>query len=211
MKWSLFFLALLSFRTSLLAEEIEKKPAEYQTCPPCIGLKAEAGVTYFLPESHLIRKIYGGGANYYITFAQKLSKHWEAWGAFNYFSKNGHSLGDKQSTSIKLYPFSLGFKYLFPFHSSQLDVDLYLQGAFKYYFLRINNHSQFVEKYTSKEGLGGIFGIGTYLHVYQCFYIDVLINYSFKRFHEVVYLPNTKSQPINAGGWDFGGGIGYSF
>ena len=76
---------------------------------------------------------------------------------------------------------------------------------------KISIADQFVEKYTSKEGLGGAFGIGTYLHVYRCLYIDFLINYSFKRFHEVVHLPNTKSQIINAEGWDFGCGIGYSF
>ena len=173
--------------------------------------KIEVGVSYFFPQSESVRKIYGGGVNYHLTLTQNFTTNWDLWSGFNYFSKSGHSLHDHQKTTIKIIPFSLGVLRLFPFCVGDRAIDLYVKGGLKYYFVKIHNHSSFVESHTNKNGLGGVFGIGSYFQAVKGFYFNTFVDYSFKRFHSIHHKHHAKSYPLEVGGLDFGGGIVYQF
>jgi len=175
------------------------------------AFKVEAGISYFYPQSSVLREIYTGGVNYHATLSQKLSRHWDVWMGVNYFNKDGHSINGHQKTNIRIFPVSLGLKRLFKFHVSWTDIIFYVNGGFKYYFVNIHDHSDFVRKHTSKNGLGGVFGAGTYFYFTQHWYVNALIDYSFKRFHGLPHKHNTRSHTLDVGGWDFGAGIGVSF
>jgi len=168
--------------------------------------KIEGGVTYFYPQSHLFRKIYGGCANYHVTFSRKLSDHWDVWTGVNYFNKDGRSTHLHQRTNIKIIPISLGLKRLFPTHFNWADIVFYINGGFKYYFVKIHDRSDFVRQHTNRGGLGGVFGAGSYIYFAKHWYLNTFIDYSFKRFHNV-----PQHHVLDVGGWDFGGGIGCSF
>ena len=200
-----------------------KTPQETATTPPpatCLdrvygkcGFKIEAGISYFYPKSEIFREIYGGGADFHFNLSQKIGKQVDLWAGVNYFNKDGHSLGFDQKTTITLIPTSLGLKYFLPpFCIYWVKVAPYLNGAFKYYYLEIHDQSDFVDRHTKKDGLGGVFGIGTYLHFKEHIFMNVLIDYSFKKFHAFHHeKPNIHNYAFDVSGFDFGVGLGFSF
>lgn len=183
--------------------------------------KIEGGASYFLPQSETLRDIYGGGVNYHATLSQKVYKHLDLWAGFNYFDKNGHSLGAHQRTNIKIIPLNVGLKYFFPVHFEHvnihfctidhINIDFYINGAFKYYFLRIHDHSSFVKGHSNQDGFGFVFGVGSYIHLYKRMFLNFSIDYSSKQFVDFHYKRHTLSHSIDLSGWDFGGGIGVQF
>lgn len=173
--------------------------------------KLEGGASYFYPTSDTIRDIYGGGVNYHLTWSESLAKHWDLWAGINYFEKWGRSKGAHQRTQIEILPISLGVKLLIPTQWRKLPVDMYVNGGLKYYFLRIHDHSHYVHQNNNKNGLGGVVGVGSYLHLTEHFFLNVLIDYSFKTFHDFDHNPATHSNSLNVGGVDFGAGIGMQF
>jgi len=176
-------------------------------------VKIEGGLSYFLPSSHRVREIYeDGGLNYHLNLSQTIFSHCDLWLGANYFSQYGHSLAGDQRTRIRIIPVSLGLKYFFPIKIRRMKGDFYLNGAFKYYFVKIHDESDFVDSHTSKNGLGGVLGFGTYLYLSRHVFLNFLVDYSIKTFHAShPHKPNTEGHSLNVGGWDFGGGIGLRF
>lgn len=184
--------------------------------------KIEGGASYFLPQSDTLRDIYGGGGvNYHMTLSHRVSKHVDLWAGFNYFDKDGHSLGAHQRTNIKIIPVNLGIKYLFPVcfehvnlgfcNIENFQIDFYINGALKYYFLRIHDHSSFVIRHSNQDGFGVVFGVGSYVYFYKNMFLNLLIDYSSKQFVDFHYRRHTQGHSIDISGWDFGGGIGVEF
>lgn len=173
--------------------------------------KIEGGASYFYPQSGILRDIYGAGVNYHLNFSQNVYKNLDLWVGANYFNKDGHSLGAHQKTNIKIIPVNLGLKYLFPVHFQHVNIDFYINGAFKYYFLKIHDYSPFVAKHSNKDGFGVVFGGGSYIYLYKHIFLNFLIDYSFKQFFDFHHKPHTQSHSVDVSGWDFGGGIGVKF
>ncbi len=183
----------------------------FSASPLFADVKIEGGASYFSPQSETLREIYGGGVNYHFTVSQEVYKNLDLWAGANYFDKNGHSLRSHQRTNINIIPVNLGLKYLFPVQFKNVKVDFYLNGAFKYYFLYIHDNASFVKKHSSKNGFGVVFGGGSYVYLTKHLFLNFLIDYSFKEFHDFHHERNTESHSIDISGWDFGGGIGLKF
>ncbi len=173
--------------------------------------KIEGGVSYFWPQADILRDIYGPGINYHVTLSGKVYKHLDLWAGANYFNKDGKSLGSHKRTNIKIIPVSLGLKYLFFFNIDWVKVDFYFNAAFKYYFVKIHDHSNFVYKHSNKNGLGGVAGVGSYVHFTDYFFVNLLVDYSYKRFSHFHHKEHSKTHSLQVGGLDFGGGVGFQF
>lgn len=173
--------------------------------------KIEGGASYFSPQSETLREIYGGGVNYHATLSQRVYKNLDLWAGANYFNKDGHSLKEHQRTNIKIFPVSVGLKYLFPVHFDHVNIDFYINGAFKYYFLRIHDRSSFVTRHSNQDGFGVVFGGGSYIYLFKHMFLNFLVDYSFKEFHDFHHKRRTESHTVDVSGWDFGMGLGVKF
>ncbi len=210
-----FLLLSLAFMSGSFADEqIQMTPSdaccEMTTCRDYMGTKFEVGVSYYYFQSSVLRDIYdNGAANYRASISQNIWNNLDLWAGASYLHKNGKSLNAHERTSIQIVPVSLGLKYILPLNLS--CVDLYLNGAFKYFFFKTHDHSDFVKEHRHKSGLGGVFGAGSYFNVSKHFFLDLFVDYSFKHMHFSNAQPNITGHSLQIGGWDFGGGLGYQF
>lgn len=211
-----FFLlltCLLNAQDTFQTKDEEYKQLQEELVPACcddpIPILLEAKAGFFVPTSHLFRKIYGiGGGIYGLEFSIESRKNLYAWTSFNYFTKSGHSQGSHNKTSLSFIPIAFGFKYIFPF----CNWDIYLAAGALATYLHINDHSSFVIRPLNKWGVGGIAKFGALWNITDWIFLDFFGDYSYMKidFH------NTRGGTLvrhdaNISGFSFGGGFGFRF
>lgn len=177
----------------------------------CSDIRITGQVSYFLPASKRVKRIYGHGwADYNLELSKKVYSCFHLWASVNGFSKKGHSIGFHDSTRLQLIPVSFGLKYIHPF---TCNFEGYLALGPSYSFLRIKDHSYYVIQHISKEGWGCLGQCGFNYYVYNCFFLNAFVDYYYQRFsfHHHDYSYYTSRNDLNMSGWKFGGGIGYRF
>lgn len=167
-----------------------------------------------VPTNSTFRDIYGHAGALYgpeLTVQLKEDKPWHAFASFDYFRKNGHSIGLCEPTTVKLLQFALGLKYFKSVRDGKAD--LYAGLAFEPVNMRTINCIQSVELRTSQWGFGGLAKIGAYYYLPRNFVFDFFIDYSFARVgsNDCNSCTGLQSVKANVSGAIFGIGLGYNF
>ncbi len=184
--------------------EVEKK------CTPPI-FTAQAQFSYFYPISEDFRDIFGdGGINYGFDLAARFYKGFEAFFGFDYFEKEGHSLGGNQKTCVRIIPLSAGLRYGF---YPMCWWKIYVGAGPTYHFLKITNDSIYVESKVTKGRVGGVYQFG--MDFFPCKYLVIGL---FTEYFQQVMPFETKNNQCNITRYDAdlsgvnaGGGIGFAF
>ncbi len=185
------FLSLLSLSTSINALLIEGK------------------FSYFRPDADVLRKIFPGWMpSYSIEVSNPIWKTIHIWGSVGYISKHGHSLGDHQSTSMRIIPIPLGLEYLSEFSDW---IKLYAGLGPRYFFVHVTNHSHFVHRTNSGNGLGGAFRGGGLIYFNKHLVLDLFVDYSLKKMDFSGSSKTIKRHDLDLSGVSLGAGLGYQF
>lgn len=175
-------------------------------------LEAKAG--YFFFSNSTLRKIYNkNGLDLQLCASYPLwdfTSRWtlNAYGAVEYFHKSGKSLHDHQKTSLWSIPVNLGLK---PVYAVCHNLDYYLAVGPRYFYIHQHNHSSYVYKNKSKNGLGFFVNTGFNYLLQNCLILDVFGEYSYARTHFHGKNSRVYTRSIQVGGFTFGGGLGYAF
>jgi outer membrane protein W len=175
-------------------------------------LEAKAG--YFIFSSSDMRKIYGnGGLDVQLCASYPVwnpASRWalDVYGAVEYFHRSGKSTNGGEKTSLWSVPVNLGLK---PIYAINAKVQYYFAAGPRYFYVHQHNHSPYVYKNKSKNGVGFFINTGFNYILYDHLVIDIFSEYSYAKthFHSGNSLVYTRS--IQTGGFTFGGGIGYAF
>jgi len=180
----------------------------------------EFRVSYFYPSSSFFRDLFPGKRNdFQVTGTTPLYygnnqylRGINLWGAFDYFEKKGKSLGSP-SSSIKfiMTPVTVGLKYFFPQLSTKVPLHFYFAGGAKYYFTDLHIESSPL-KDISRNGMGGVVEFGLALKIKELVIADLFSSYSIKRFSAPSFSNSAiRGDPFTLNGFNFGGGLGFSF
>ena len=164
---------------------------------------------YFFFSEHIMRQVYNsGGIDVQLSYSQPIWKWLQIYSAVDYIQANGRSLNGHYFTKIRVIPLSLGLKPVIPL-TSWLDYYLYLGP--RYFFVNINNSSNYVDHSKNGNGLGGFAGTGFLFRPIEHFVIDLFGDYSYKKksFHSSK--KNVSGHSVDIGGFAFGAGLGYEF
>lgn len=177
---------------------------------PLVEIKAG----YFFFSNSKMRKVYDKGgldvqlsANYPLWC---LTDKWtlNAYGAIEYFHRSGQSLHAHEKTSIWSVPVNVGLK---PVYAINCDLQYYFAIGPRYFFLHQHNHSSFVPKHRSRNGLGFFINTGFNYLLCDQWTLDIFGEYSYAKMHFHGANPNVYTRNIQVGGFTFGGGLGYEF
>jgi len=180
----------------------------------------EANFRYFQPSSCILQEIYGKNwIDYQVKFSASLMPRkdfWRglhAWFAINYAGKSGRSINGGEKTKIQLVPLSFGLRFVGDLGIANGCTQYYFGTGLKYYFMEINNTSQFVEPCISRSSLGGVAEAGLYFLVGEHIAFNLMLDYSFIRFScpKKSCIENVQRFPLKASGIAVGGGIGLRF
>lgn len=177
----------------------------------CTNVSVVGRVAYFYPVSKKVRDIYDNGwADYQVEISKEFYPCIQGWIGVSGFSKQGHSIGFGNRTRLQLIPLSFGLKYVYPL---MCNLEGYAGLGACYSFLKIRDHSNYVIQHISKNDWGGIAQLGVNYYVYNCFFVNVFVDYYFQKFnfHHVDYSYYTERHNLNISAWKFGGGVGYRF
>lgn len=169
---------------------------------------------YFFFSDSQMRKIYDkGGLDVQLSTSYSLlnyNKRWvlDLYGAVEYFERSGKSLNSHQKTSLWSIPVNMGIRPLYVIND---NVQWYLGFGPRYFYIHQHNHSSYVNKNGSRNGLGFFLNTGFNYMVSKSFVIDAFGEYSYgkTRFHLKKSGVYTKTTQI--GGFTFGLGFGYKF
>ena len=161
-----------------------------------------------------MRKIYDRGgldiqlcASYPIWH---LANRWtlNVYGAAEYFYRSGTSINGHQKTSLWSVPINVGLK---PAYAICTNLQYYFAIGPRYFYVHQHNHSSYVYKNKSRNGIGFFVNTGFDYILYDHFLIDVFGEYSYAtaHFHSGKSTVYTKNMQI--GGFTFGVGLGYAF
>lgn len=163
---------------------------------------------YFYPISPAFRDIYrNGGVEFELEETFRVYKDLNLWFNFNYFQREGHSLGFNDKTSIHMYPLSLGIKYNF---SLMHNLYFYLGIGASYTCLTIHDHSSFVKEHTFKQGFGGVGKSGFLYYFKRRFFIDLFADYYYTQVSGI-HRARVQGTSRNVGGLRTGLGFGVSY
>lgn len=170
------------------------------------NVQIEARAAYFYPTDSNFRDIYHSGGIYGIEINVPVTGWIYPWASASVFYKSGRT-NLKSKTSVTMIPFGLGVKAKICFWDCLYPyVGFGVLGT----YLHAKNHSNFVLKNRDKFGFGGIVKTGAYYEVWDCFFIDIFLDYSFTKFH--FHKTNlTIGRSPSTSGISAGGGIGYKF
>jgi len=180
----------------------------------------EVNFRYFRPSSYILQEIYGKSwIDHQIKVSGSLipkNYFWNRlhiWFAINYASNSGASINGLESTKIQLVPISFGLRFIEPVTMANNNVEVYLGTGFKYYFMDINNKSQFVEPCVNKNNLGGVIETGVYFLASEHVALNFMLDYSFVRFGypKKSFISNVQRFNLKASSLAVGGGIGFRF
>jgi outer membrane protein len=170
------------------------------------SLQARAG--YFFPAAKLLREVYhNGGFEPEIEGSVKVRDQLRFWTNFNAFIRSGHSQGLHNSTSIRIYPLSAGFKYNFKMRSSW---DFYLGLGPSLTWVSIHDHSPYVKQHIHKTGWGVVGKSGFIYRFYGHGFVDLFADYYYTQIGSISRR-GVQSHSLNVGGLRVGLGIGRTF
>ncbi len=166
------------------------------------SIRLEINSAFFYPSEKAFREIYGQGLKYgldlSLSFWKKLEFHLES----NYFVKKGKLTFSKEDTKLKLVPLSLNVRWLF----LQRRLNLYGGGGLTYIFFEEKNPLGKVK--ANKIGPMAKIGCFTRLKGWGKLFKTFVIN-AYLSYH---YCPMQPAQiKFDAGGIDFGLGLGFEF
>lgn len=212
-KLRMFFASLLSIG-SLISPSGGFCSAQESGCcchsSPLFELKAG----YFRFSDSKMRKIYDrGGSDIQLCASYPFGcsiSGWgiDAYGAVEYFHRSGKSINGHQKTSLRSIPINIGLK---PVYNINSRMQYYFAIGPRYFYLRQHNHSSYVCKNKSRNGLGLFVNTGFNYFLCERFTIDIFGEYSYAkiRFHSGESRVYTRN--IQIGGFTFGGGLGWKF
>jgi len=165
-------------------------------------IRMEISTAFFYPSEKAFRKIYGPGAKYGLDLGMNIWKKLEIHIEANYFFKKGHLTFTQEKTRLKLIPLGINLRYLF----WQKSINFYGGLGLAYIIFEEKNPLGKVKK--KKAGpmvkIGGFKRIKGFKKWIKTFVIDVYLSYH--------YCPMQPAQiKFDAGGADFGLGLGFEF
>ncbi|MBI2743036.1 MAG: hypothetical protein HYX48_03885 [Chlamydiales bacterium] len=197
--------AIPSLRANETADEARRETAAQPTSRIAKerknSLKFRAAAFY--PQGSLTRQIYG---RYWpegsIEFDHLFSKHWAFFLNGAYTRRNGHSIGEREKTTITLVPVTLGINAKFGGRCVHPYLGLGVGGAYAHFF----NDSSFVKRYENKWGVASIAQAGIEFDLRECLFFDLFAAYRFNWFAFNHHHPHRLT-----GGGDVGASIGFRF
>jgi hypothetical protein len=173
--------------------------------PPQVELK----LGYFYFGDHKFRKIYDQGAlDTQISASGAVWKWIRLYGAVNYISSEGRSIGGHNKTEIMFLPLSLGVQALI---NIEHDVKYYATIGPRYFYIHQENHFRGVNHSVNAHALGGFANMGMQVILSDNFIIDFFGEYSYARNHFSTHRQNVSEHTRQVGGLTLGGGVGYQF
>jgi hypothetical protein len=164
---------------------------------------------YFLFSTSKMRKIYSqGGWDVQLSGSSPVWKWLQVYGSIEYIERNGHASNGGGKTQIWQIPVSAGVRPVIPIYSW---AQYYVTLGPRYFFVHTQNHSPYVDKHLSKNGLGGFVNTGFNFFPWRHFLVDVFGEYSYKRMHFHSSRHNVYGRTVQVGGFAFGLGLGYAF
>ena len=163
LKLKTFFLSLVAISSSLTAEPWDC----YESCeidPCCLsGPLFEAKVGYFFFTDAKMRKIYDqGGLDVQLALTYPLwniDNGWTltAYGAVEYMERSGRSINGNEKTSLWSVPVNIGLK---PILTIDEEWQFYYAIGPRFFYIHQHNHSPYVYKNKSKNGIGYFINTG---------------------------------------------------
>lgn len=150
--------------------------------------------SYFTPSDKDFKDIYGSGLMYGTELTFGVWKNLDIWIGISYFSKSGQLTLTEEETSFKMTPISGGVKY----RLSTGTVKFYGGLGLSYFTSKESN----VIGDVTKNGLGYIVKVGSYVKVISRLVIDLYIDYSYCKIKPPDF-------GVNIGGIAAGIGLGY--
>lgn len=170
----------------------------------------EFKAAYFRPINDTFQRIYGGGAIFGPEVTFKMFRRIHGFVSYDYFTKNGTSLGLNSPTQVNFMPIAVGLKLM---NRVSEHARLYAGLGFEPTYLRVTNCSPYVRQHMKKWGFGGIFKVGAYIDLPHNVLFDFFADYSFVKVasgctNPALYTQATKS---DLSGFIFGASLGYRF
>jgi hypothetical protein len=171
------------------------------------SILAEFKMGYFRPGDKVLRHIYNEGLlDLQLTSSFRVWKPLYIYGAVEYISAEGRSIGGHEKTHLRLVPLSLGVQYILPI---TFDCKYYLTVGPRLFFFHQKNHSRGVPSTVNKWGCGGFVNTGFMYYLSHHIIIDVFGEYSYMRMHFESHRKNVSGNTLQVGGLTLGAGIGY--
>lgn len=173
----------------------------------CFTIQARGG--FFYPAELRVRKLYHhGGGEFEVEGSKYFYDNFSVWLNLNYFPRHGHSLGFHNSTTVKIFPISIGLKYAFRIcHCTYL----YLGAGASYTWVQTNDHSRFVRQDLTGYGWGGVGKSGIFFNLGSCWFLDLFADYYYNKVSIHEHLSGLLRHSPNVGGLRSGFGIGVFF
>jgi outer membrane protein W len=167
---------------------------------------------FFQPINCTFKNIYGGGAIFGPELTFNIFRNIHGFVSYDYFTKNGSSIGLSTPTSVNFMALGVGVKFM---GCVSDHARLYAGLGFEPVYLTTKNCSSYVSPKTQKWGFGGIAKFGAYIDLPHSFVLDLFADYSFVKVSPscctgspLGYIQPTKA---DLSGFIFGAGIGYRF
>lgn len=177
--------------------------------------KIEGKVSYFYPTSTLLRHIYQqGGVDYQIEASYKLVPSWDIFAGVDFFSKSGQSVGEKESTKIRITPIFVGVYYhLPPFCLGQFSSNVYGGLAGTVHLLRIDNEpkSTLIRTHLERTGVGARFIVGWRTLFSDCLSATIFGDYTLQKMSAYTAEAPIEGSHLELSGFRFGVGAGVNF
>lgn len=164
----------------------------------------EGRVSFFYPTSKTTRTIMGNGALYAIESTFQANKYLYPWLSVGILPNWGHSIGERDKTSMILIPIGAGLKLFYPFGPSRI----YLGVGHVAGYLHTHNHTTTVPS-RSRWDLGVYFKSG-YIYTAGAFFFDIFFDYLLLRVHSSDSR-RTLGRTADVSGLSIGAGLGYKF
>ncbi|MES2273979.1 MAG: hypothetical protein V4487_07285 [Chlamydiota bacterium] len=167
----------------------------------------ELRVGYFYPQSSVFRDIYSGGIEGEVETSVRFYKDFNFFANAGVFIKNGHSLGLGDSTRIKIFPLSLGIKYIFHLSCAW---EFYLGAAPTYTWARFHDRSPYVDQHVHKSAFGVVGKMGFIYTFFKSGFADLFFDYYYTEISGAHFSGVTPTSR-NIGGFRTGLGLGVKY
>lgn len=167
----------------------------------------KAGYFFFLDKN--LKDVYGtGAADVQLSYSYLFSKYFGIYGSVEYIQQDGKSTPCHERVEFYSVPLSVGLKVAAPVSK---HLDFYAILGPRYFFTRVKNYSDLVDRNMHQHGLGGFGTLGMLWHLYDRLTLDVFGEYSYKRLKFHSSKPGVEGSSTQVGGATAGAGIGYQF
>jgi outer membrane protein W len=194
---------LLLFATQGYSEKLafESKPI----------IEAKGG--YFFFASSKMRQVYDAGWDIQLSSSIPVSRPFNKlslniYGSIEFLRCSGNSTEEHDKTYIWELPINVGVKPIFLLSQ---QVQSYFSLGPRYFFIRQDNTSPYVDKNKSRNGLGLFVNAGFNFILRKHLVIDLFGEYSYAKTHFHSSTSNIYTRDIQVGGFTFGGSLGYFF